>query len=159
MNNNMFFKPVRNKHEYIVQSGDSLYSIALKNDVTVEELMKANNLTDYLIYPDQVLIIPTKHTPDGIYFEEYKIKYNDTLSKISNEYNVSVDEILKYNDINKMKLAINQIITIPRTTKKYKIVEGETIVDILQNTNMTCYELLKANEKEWLAVGKEINVK
>ncbi|MCQ9278577.1 LysM peptidoglycan-binding domain-containing protein [Staphylococcus borealis] len=43
---------------YTVKSGDSLYAIASKNGVTVNALMKANNLSGYLITPNQQLKIP-----------------------------------------------------------------------------------------------------
>ena len=43
---------------YTVQSGDSLFFIASKYGTSVTNLMKANNLSNYLIYPGQVLTIP-----------------------------------------------------------------------------------------------------
>ncbi len=43
---------------YIVKRGDSLYAIALKNNTTVDELKRANNLTSNLLQIGQTLIIP-----------------------------------------------------------------------------------------------------
>jgi LysM repeat protein len=43
---------------YTVASGDSLFAIALSYGITVDDLRAANGLTDSLIHPDQVLIIP-----------------------------------------------------------------------------------------------------
>ncbi len=43
---------------YIVQSGDSLFWIAAKFNVTVDALMTANNLTSSTLHPGQKLIIP-----------------------------------------------------------------------------------------------------
>lgn len=46
---------------HTIQPGETLYSIAVRYGVTVQELMQANNLTDPdLIYPGQVLIIPER---------------------------------------------------------------------------------------------------
>nr|WP_217588661.1 N-acetylmuramoyl-L-alanine amidase [Lentibacillus saliphilus] len=44
---------------YIVKSGDTLWSIAEDNDMTVDELKALNNLNDHLIYPgDQLVLNP-----------------------------------------------------------------------------------------------------
>ena len=44
---------------YIVQRGDSLWSIARKYDTTVSELQKLNNLTTTTLQIGQVLTVPT----------------------------------------------------------------------------------------------------
>lgn len=44
---------------HIVQSGDTLYGIAIKYNVSVETIMNANNLSATLIHPGQTLIVPT----------------------------------------------------------------------------------------------------
>lgn len=43
---------------YIVQSGDVLFNIALKFDVSLDDLKGANGLTDNTIFPGQKLMIP-----------------------------------------------------------------------------------------------------
>lgn len=43
---------------YIVQPGDNLYRIALKYDLSYQEIMSANNLKDTDIYPGMPLFIP-----------------------------------------------------------------------------------------------------
>lgn len=50
---------------YILQPGDSLYKIALKFNLTITEIKRANHLTKDLIYVGQSLLIPV--LPDGIY--------------------------------------------------------------------------------------------
>ena len=45
---------------YTVQRGDTLWSIAKENNVTVNELKEKNNLTTNLLSIGQKLIIPTK---------------------------------------------------------------------------------------------------
>ncbi|OPX88231.1 MAG: Spore cortex-lytic enzyme precursor [Pelotomaculum sp. PtaB.Bin013] len=49
----------------IVRKGDTLYDIAGYHQVSVRELMKVNNLSDSLIIPGQVLIIPEKPQGEG----------------------------------------------------------------------------------------------
>ncbi|RBW67976.1 LysM peptidoglycan-binding domain-containing protein [Bacillus taeanensis] len=43
---------------YFVENGDSLWGIALDQGITVNTLMKANNLSSTVIYPGQHLVIP-----------------------------------------------------------------------------------------------------
>ena len=51
--------PTPGGNTYIVQAGDTLYSIAQKFGTTVEILCRLNNITNPdLIYPGQVLILP-----------------------------------------------------------------------------------------------------
>ncbi len=144
---------------YVVQSGDSLYKIAKANNVTVEELMKANNLTDTLIYPNQVMIIPKRMANGSVYFDEYVITEGDTLELISIKSSVAPDEIAKYNDIGKLLLMPMQTIKIPSNFKVYEIKGTDTWSGILAKTNMTCEELLIANTDKWLIPGTTIYVK
>lgn len=44
---------------YTVVAGDTLYSIAARFNTTVNDIMAVNGLTSHIIYPGQVLLIPT----------------------------------------------------------------------------------------------------
>jgi LysM repeat protein len=44
---------------YVVQQGDTLFSLALRYSVSVEDIQRVNGLTDDNIYVGQQLIIPT----------------------------------------------------------------------------------------------------
>ncbi len=48
-------KPIANENEYIVQQGDTLYSISKKFNTTVDVLVKINNIIDYKIALGQKL--------------------------------------------------------------------------------------------------------
>ncbi|WP_409361785.1 peptidoglycan DD-metalloendopeptidase family protein [Bartonella heixiaziensis] len=54
--------PIFRRNSYIVQSGDTLFSIARQTGISVEALKFANNISNSSIYIGQVLIIPSKHT-------------------------------------------------------------------------------------------------
>jgi len=50
--------PIVGPTKYTVVAGDTLYGIARRFHTTVNEIMIANGLTSYTIYPGQVLTIP-----------------------------------------------------------------------------------------------------
>ena len=98
-----------------MQKGDSLYSIANKFGVTVNELKSANNLTSNLLTIGQTLIIPKttpEVTPPGEYIV-YTVKSGDTLYKIANQYGVTVNDIVEFNQLPSTVLSINQQLLIP----------------------------------------------
>jgi len=154
----VYYTKKRNE-SYIVQKGDSLYKIAQKYGVTVDELVEANKLESTVIYPNQVIVIPVKVSNGGMYFKEYVIEPNDTLEMISQKVNVSVDVIGKYNDFSKLLLVENQMLKIPYAYKTYEIALDDTLETILSKTGLTATELIQANADKWLVPGTYIYVK
>ena len=69
---------------YTVKKGDNLYDIAKKNNTTVNELKKLNNLTSNNLSIGQVIKLPTtnKIEESNIYI----VKAGDTLFMGNNEY-------------------------------------------------------------------------
>ncbi|MBQ8219424.1 MAG: LysM peptidoglycan-binding domain-containing protein, partial [Bacilli bacterium] len=96
---------------YTVKKGDTLYQIANKYNVSVEEIKKLNNLTTNNLSINQVLKIPGNN---DISPNIYTIKKGDNLYQIANKYNVSVDEIKKLNNLTTNNLSINQVLKIPK---------------------------------------------
>lgn len=84
---------------YVVQSGDTLFSIATRNGTTVNALMQVNRLYNYLIYVGQTLRIPGQVVPPpqpvpqplpqpkGAY---YIVHPGDYLSMVATQYGSSV---------------------------------------------------------------------
>lgn len=92
---------------YVVQRGDSLYSIARKLGTTVDKLKKFNNLTSNLLSVGQVLKIPTfqKQTT-------YTVQKGDSLYSIAKKFNTSVDNLKALNNLSSNLLSIGQILVI-----------------------------------------------
>lgn len=75
---------------YVVQKGDSLYSIASKYNTTVNDIKSYNNLTSNILSIGQTLRIPSKDTiiiePDtAAPTNTYTVQYGDTLFMGNNE--------------------------------------------------------------------------
>lgn len=93
---------------YAVKKGDNLYQIALKNNISVDELKAYNNLTSNLLSVGQVLKIPTS-TETTI----YTVQKGDNLYSIAKTYNTTVEAIKKQNNLTSNLLSIGQKLIIP----------------------------------------------
>ncbi|MFS0901999.1 LysM peptidoglycan-binding domain-containing protein [Priestia aryabhattai] len=78
---------------YHVEKGDTLWKVAQKHSVSIDELKDANNLTSNIIYPNQELNVATiKETT-------HKVQRGNTLWSISQQYGVTVDQIKEWNGL------------------------------------------------------------
>lgn len=82
-----------------VQRGDTLSKIALRCDVTVNGIMRANpGITNpNLISTGQVLIMPGATLPNDTNTNYYYVERGDTLKGIAIMFHTSVDELLRLN--------------------------------------------------------------
>lgn len=154
----MRFDFERDNYQYVVKQGDSLYKIAKEYGVTVNELLNANGLKNALIYPNQVLIIPLNNNGE-IYFVEYVVKENDTLEGIADKYKISIKDLDNYNNLEKIYLASDQVLTVPNKVRTHKVVATDTIDYILRKYDMTLEELVNLNEDKLLVINSLLNVK
>ena len=147
---------------YVVQKGDSLYSIAAKLGTTVTELKKENNLTSNTLQIGQVLRIPTKE----IYEEEenvYVVKKGDTLYGIAQANNTTVDEIKKFNNLTSNILSTGQLLKIPSALlpeATYTVKKGDPLYSIANKYNTTVDELKRINNltSNTLSIGQVLKL-
>ncbi|MEG2322680.1 MAG: LysM peptidoglycan-binding domain-containing protein [Bacilli bacterium] len=90
---------------YIVTKGDSLYSIAKKYNVNVEQLKLANSLSNNLLNIGQVLKIPSKQNTNP---KIYIVVKGDSLYSISKKYNTTVESLKTKNNLISNTLNIGQ---------------------------------------------------
>ncbi|HEY2980625.1 MAG TPA: LysM peptidoglycan-binding domain-containing protein [Anaerolineales bacterium] len=84
---------------YIVQPGDSLYSIAARFNISIDALMAANNLTDPdLLAAGQRLIIPGLEGVTGILNSEI-INFGDSFRSLVRRTGVPVDLLRRLNHL------------------------------------------------------------
>ena len=89
---------------YIVQKGDNLYSIARKYNTTVSAIQSLNNLTGTNLSLGQQLKIPSSNNTTTTYI----VKSGDSLYKIAQKYNTTVDSIKKKNNLKSNLISIGQ---------------------------------------------------
>ena len=153
------------ENTYTVQKGDSLWSIAKKYNTTVEELKAANNLSSNLLSVGQILKIPTvQETPEN--YIVYTVQKGDTLYKIANEYNLTVDDLIEYNNLSSTNLSIGQKLLIPNEIineseyDTYIVKAGDSLYRIAINYNTTVDNLMGINNlsTNLLSIGQKLLV-
>ena len=98
---------------YIVQKGDSLYSIARKFNTTVTAITRLNNLTGTSLSIGQQLLIPSNGS--NISNESnrtYIVQKGDSLYSISRKFNVSIEDIRRKNNLVSNLLSVGQTLII-----------------------------------------------
>lgn len=100
---------------YVVQKGDSLYSISRMYDVNISDLKSANNLTSDVLTIGQVLVIPNRdvNNPNENVSNIYVVQRGDSLFSIARKYGVSINDIRMINNLNSDILSIGQTLIIP----------------------------------------------
>ena len=88
---------------YTVKSGDSLWSIAKRYNISVDTLKEFNGLTSILIIVGQILRIPLSNTV-------YVVKAGDTLWSIANRYGTTVNELKRLNNLSSDLLSMGQVL-------------------------------------------------
>ena len=110
---------------YIVKSGDNLYRISKLFNMSVSDLKKINDLDNDSLYVGQVLRVVDNNIDtnlDGLscYGENYKeVEYvlyrvvsGDSLYSISRRFGVSVDDLIKLNNLSSNNLNVGDVLKI-----------------------------------------------
>ena len=109
---------------YQVKSGDTLYSIAKKYNISVNELKELNNLDDDDLSVGQILKVPS-----GLSLvNTYVVSKGDTLYSVAKKFDTSVNRLKELNGLSNNMLSVGQKLIIPigeETT--YVVKSGDTI--------------------------------
>ena len=139
------------KNVYIVQKGDTLYSVAMANNTTVDELKKANNLTSNILSTGQLLKIPSALLPESTYI----VKKGDSLYSVANKYNTTIDELKRINNLTSNILSIGQVLKLPsdkvsdiekeENTISYTVQKGDSLYSIARKYSTTIDKIKDLN--------------
>lgn len=148
---------------YIVEKGDTLYSIARKINTTPEEIKRINRLTDNTLFIGQILKIPvSENIEENNEYEVYEVQKGDSLWKISQKYNISVKDLIEKNKLENLVLQVNQQLLVPKLEQeKYIVKQGDTLWSIAKAYNLEVNKLKEINNltNNLLSVGQELIIK
>lgn len=83
---------------HIVREGDTVYGIARRFEVDMDELLRFNGIeAPELLLPGTVILIPGED--EEIPLTTYTVTAGDTLYRIAREYEITVDELRTMNDL------------------------------------------------------------
>ena len=139
---------------YTVQKGDSLWSIAKRFNVGVNEIKSTNNLSSNLISVGQKLVIPGVAPSDQTNVT-YVVQKGDSLWSIANANNTTVDELVNLNDLVTNNIYAGQIlqipntgisgVTTPATETVYVVQKGDTLYSIALKYNTNINSIMNKN--------------
>lgn len=149
--------PNQNNEIYIVKKGDTLYSIARDNKITVSEIKQLNNLSNNTIYVGQQLILKPQVELPNENNNIYIVKKGDTLYSISRKLNIPVSTLKALNKLDSNDIYIGQQLILVETEKPieydiYTVKKGDSLWSISQKYNINVNDLIKLNNLDNLTL-------
>lgn len=156
------YSPANMEGYYIVKKGDSLWSIASKNNTTVDNIKKLNNLSSNNLSVGQVLKLYYDAKKEDIKESNiYTVKKGDSLWLIANKYGTTVDELKNANNLKSNTLSIGQTLIIPEkkeSTSKisYVVKKGDSLWLIANKYDTTVEKIKSTNnlKSNTLSIGQ-----
>lgn len=149
---------------YVVQNGDSLWKIANKYGITVNELKSLNGLTSNNLTVGQILEVPgSSSSASGT----YTVKSGDSLWKIANEYGLTVAELKSLNGLTSDNLSIGQVLKVSNSSgssnssgNTYTVKSGDSLWKIANQYGVTVNELKSLNDltSDILSIGQVLKI-
>lgn len=171
---------------YVVQQGDTYYGIAKKFDLSVDELKKMNELENKELSIGLELIVQKKESevePEVSVKEEtvtatgdgfHIVQQGETLYSISKKYDINVELLKSWNDLQNQGLNIGQKIIVSEVEKEevkieeeidefieYTVQQGDTMYGVSRKFNVSVDKILEWNNKNdnTLSVGDRLKIK
>ena len=140
---------------YVIQSGDTFYSIARRSNISVAALLAANpDINPDILQVGQPICVPTLPTPTiTCPGPTYTIRPGDTLFSLARTLGFTIQAILAANPgINPNSLEVGQILCLPTggtvpcpNGTIYRVQPGDTLFGIARRFDVTLDKILRAN--------------
>ena len=143
---------------YQVKKGDTLYSIANKYGIGLNELKTINNLVNDNLAIGQLINVPSGLSVANTYI----VSKGDTLYNIAKKFNINIEKLKEVNNLNNNLLSIGQKLIIPFEEDLTHVVKaGDTLYSIARKYNTTVDELRRLNNllSDVLSIGQILVLK
>ena len=173
-----------NYTNYIVKKGDTLYSIAKDNNISVDTIISDNSLTGNTLNIGQILkirlpnntitvieecygrdYIPPQNNNSKV-IATYIVKKGDNLYSIAKKYNTTTSAIMMVNNLPNTNLQIGQQLKIPgsnntqmtSSSMTYIVKNGDNLYQIAKKFNTTIDSIKRKNNliSNNLQVGQKL---
>lgn len=156
------YVPVSGSNYYVVKKGDSLWSIARANGLTVDELKSLNNLSSNVLHVgDTLLISSADSTGNNGNDNYYVVKSGDTLWSIARKYNLSVNELKALNNLSSNALSVGQRLIVGKeSSNDYVVSAGDTLWAIARKFNVSVDDIKALNNlsSNNLSIGMTLKI-
>jgi len=155
---------------YIVQWGDTLFSISRRFGTTVPAIMTANNLTTEAIYAGQRLTIPIGATttplpPPTGFTCKYTVQWRDTVYSIAWRYKVAWQSLMQANNLLTPYITVGMSLNVPCLTPTpplfpvHEVKAGENLFRIAIHYKTSVYAIAVVNglwSTHWIYAGQKL---
>ena len=156
------YVPVSGSNYYVVKKGDSLWSIARANGLTVNELKSLNKLSSNVLHVgDTLLISSADSTGDAGNDTYYVVKNGDTLWSIARKHNLSVNELKALNNLSSNDLSLGQRLIVGKgSSNDYVVSAGDTLWAIARKFNVSVGDIKSLNNlsSNNLSIGMTLKI-
>lgn len=164
---------------YLVEKGDTLYSISQKFNVPISRIKQLNNLQNNTLMIGQKIYLADINTNDNL--QKHIVQRGETLYSIAKKYNITLEKLKEQNNITDNILQIGQVLTIsePENDKNelepnyslnpnnvqeeyiiYYVKRGDSLWKIATAYNITVPDLIEKNNLKnlTLQIGQKLLV-
>ena len=174
---------------YTVKKGDTLFSIANNNGISINTLKKINNITTNTLSIGQKIYVPNTTNNEQFFPKDndvtntqdikYVVKKGDSLYSIANKFNTTVDILKRINNLTSNTLFIGQTLTVldnitdnygkacygnsyvEPSYEMYTVKRGDSLYVIAKKFNTTVDKLKELNslKSNSLSIGQVLKVR
>lgn len=132
---------------HMVKSGDTLFGIANQYGVTIDALKATNQLLSNMVYIGQQLRIPGKTltSTTGSTTTTYTVKAGDSLWIISRQFNVTVENLMTWNNLQSTTINVGQVLKVAPGVKSYTVKSDDTLWKIATANRTTIQAIIDKN--------------
>uniref|UniRef100_UPI0010F8F8FE LysM peptidoglycan-binding domain-containing protein n=1 Tax=Enterococcus songbeiensis TaxID=2559927 RepID=UPI0010F8F8FE len=99
---------------YTVKSGDSVWSIANKHGISMDQFRQWNNIKNDFVYPGQKVTVKKGATASAASTSgsTYKVKSGDSLWTIAQKYRLTINQLKSLNQLSSDTILIGQTLKV-----------------------------------------------
>ena len=143
-----------------------MYSISKRFNISIDELIRLNNLSNNNLRIGQVLIVKEEYPVA----KNYIVKKGDTLYSIARDNNTSVNSLIEANQLTTDQLKVGEQLIIPDSSEEidivsddydlYTVEKGDSLWSISKKYGITFQELIDINNLSnlTLQIGQQLLV-